>query len=210
MAERMIPDRFEPAVRAIRSLQHDPRYLGALIFGSVAEGRTNRHSDLDVVVQVGEDSPCPNVNHPGYWPHKVDITFRSLRQIADLAEPDPGNRTRAPILAHAVVLFDKTGELQALQDRMAAVRPTPPTRDDRQFIAFMAYHGDDKVRRNMGQDPDAALYSMHACIGDLLEMHFRLHERWWVSSKNVLRDLDAWDRPLAGLVRRFLATADVE
>jgi Nucleotidyltransferase domain len=206
----MIAARFEAAVDALRALEHQPRYLGALIFGSVAEGVATHHSDLDAVVLVDEDNPCPNVNHPAFWGHKVDITFRSLGQIEDLAATWAVDGARRPPLSQALILFDKTGRLHALRERLSTARPSPPTRDERQFLAFMVYHADDKVRRYLREDPDAALYSMHACVGELLKIHFRLQGVWWVSSKKVLASLDQWDRPLAGLIRRFLSTGDVE
>lgn len=40
-------------------------------------------------------------------------------------------------------------------------------------------------------------------------MHFKLHGKWWVSSKNVLKQLDVWDGELAGLVRRFVQATDI-
>lgn len=206
----MIPDRLGAAVDAIRSLEHESRYLGALIFGSVAEGEADHHSDLDVIVLVDEDNPCPNINHPGYWGHKVDISFRSIRQITELAEMWRRNGARRSSLARAMILFDKTGELPRLQQRVFVERRAPATRNDRQDAAALIYHIDDKVRRNLREDPGAALYCMHVGIGELLDQHFRLHGEWWFGSKKVLRSLDRWDRPGADLVRNFLATADVE
>lgn len=36
----------------------------------------------------------------------------------------------------------------------------------------MVYHSDDKVHRYAQEDPATALYSMHACILELLSIHF--------------------------------------
>lgn len=210
MPERMVPSRFEPAVNAIRALQGQPRYLGALIFGSVAEGESDHHSDLDAIVLVDEDNPCPNINHPGCWGHKVDISFRSIRQIAELAEMWRRRGARRSSLARALIVFDKTGELERLRQRVFMQRRAAATQDDRQDAAALLYHIDDKVRRNLSEDPDTALYCMHVGIGELLEQHFRIHGEWWFGSKKVLTALDRWDRPSANLVRHFLAATDPE
>ena len=200
----------EPAVNAVRALQNHPRYVGALIFGSVAEGDSDHHSDLDAIVLIDEDNRCPNINHPGYWGHKVDISFRSIRQIADLAEMWHRSGARRSTLARAVILFDKTGDLKRLQERLFTERRARATQDDRQDAAALVYHIDDKVRRNLREDPNTALYCMHVGVGELLEQHFRLHGEWWFGSKKVLRALDRWDPPCADLVRNFLATADLD
>ena len=62
----------------------------------------------------------------------------------------------------------------------------------------------------LSDDPISSLYSMHANIGDVLEIHFKLNGKWWVSSKNVLKSLSEWDEKLARLLGDFVATADVD
>jgi predicted nucleotidyltransferase len=82
-----VPERFVPALRAVAGLAADERYVGALIFGSVALGTAGDASDFDVRVVVGEDNPCSALNHPRVGGVKLDITFRSLRQLEqELAE----------------------------------------------------------------------------------------------------------------------------
>jgi len=49
---------------------------------------------------------------------------------------------------------------------------------------------------------------MHANIGEALKIHFKLNDRWWVSSKNVLQHLDEWDSELAELVKEFISSAE--
>ena len=75
------PQRFHAAFHAIERLQAHDRYLGALIFGSLASMEATGHSDCDVQVIVDEDNPCINVNHPFIAGVKLDLTFLSLSQL---------------------------------------------------------------------------------------------------------------------------------
>jgi predicted nucleotidyltransferase len=201
--------RFEEGVNNVRKLAKFPRYQGAFIFGSVAEGTSNDKSDLDVKVIVDEDSPCENINHPTFDGYKLDITFSSYKQITKFTETEIEKGEREPNLVRGVILFDKTGALTQLQNKVRGLKPNLYTDKDHQFIQFMLYHANNKVERSLKDDPDASLYSMHANIGEVLKIHFKLNGKWWVSSKNVLKDLDNWDEALAVLVKSFVRTADI-
>src|SRR5262249_48371884 len=162
----------------------------AFIFGSVAEGTSADKSDLDVKVIVDEDNPCENINHPTFDDYKLDITFRSFLQIKQFTEDEIKKGEREPNLTQAVILFDQSGELTALQETVRAITPHNLESKDYQFVQFMLYHANDKVERVLEDDPLSSLYSMHANIGEVLKLHFRLNGKWWVSSKNVLKRLD--------------------
>jgi hypothetical protein len=200
--------RFWRGIEAVTALSSNPRYQAAFIFGSVAEGTSTGKSDLDVKVIVDEDNPCENINHPAFDDYKLDITFRSFPQIKQFTEDEIKKGEREPNLARGVILFDKTGEVTALQGTVRGAQPSKYEPKDYLFVQFMLYHANDKVERVLVNDPLSSLYSMHATIGEVLKLHFRLHGKWWVSSKNVLKRLDEWDSELAELVRRFVATAD--
>ncbi len=202
--------RFTRAYAAIASLRTRPRYQAAFIFGSVAEGTSNQHSDLDVKVIVDADNLCENINHPGFDDYKLDITFRSMKQIEEFTEEEILSGEREPNLARAVLVFDKTGQLTALQRRVQGIKPKKYTNKDHKFVQFMIYHANNKVERALESDPSSSLYSMHANIGEILKIHYRINGKWWVSSKNVLSNLEAWDAKLASKLKKFVSTADVQ
>lgn len=205
------PDpRFDIGVSKVRKLARYPRYQAAFIFGSVAEGTSSKKSDLDVKVIVDKDSPCENINHPTFDDYKLDITFRSFSQIQDFTEDEIKKGEREPNLVRGVILFDKTGELTKLQNRVRSIQPAKYSTKDYQFVQFMLYHANNKVERVLIDDQAASLYSMHANIGEVLKIHFKLNGKWWVSSKNVLESLNEWDKPLAKLVEQFVSTANVQ
>lgn len=202
------PSRFAPALARVRALAHDDRYLGALIFGSVARGGWTDRSDLDVMVVTDEDNPCRNINHPIIGGVKLDLTFSSLTQIRQTTAETISQGARQPMIAGAVGLFDKTGGLAALLAEANAARPRPIAPDEHQLIQFLFFHMDDKIARYLDRDPLTALVSMHMNLGEALEWHYRLRGQWRVSSKWLLADLRRWDAPMADLVAQFISTAD--
>lgn len=208
--ELEVPARFLPAVRAVEALAAEDRYLAALVFGSVAEGSSTTESDLDIRVVVDEDNPCRNINHPRIGGVKLDITFVSQRQLVEQTEEELRDGRRAPMIRGGLILFDKTGRLAELTACADAVEPRPYDPAAAQLDRFMLYHANDKVERPLTSDPESSLYSMHATIGSVLQIHYRASARHWVSSKKLLADLDGWDTELATLLRRFVAVADVQ
>lgn len=200
---------FKKGVEKIAKLSQQPRYQAAFIFGSVAEGTSNDKSDLDVKVIVDEDNVCENINHPTFDDYKLDITFRSFQQIKEFTEDEIKKGEREPNLVRGVIVFDKTGELTKLQQKVRNIKSPKYSSKDYQFVQFMLYHANNKVERFLQDDSSASLYSMHGNIGEVLKIHFKLNGKWWVSSKNVLKSLDMWDKELAHLVRQFVSTADV-
>jgi len=208
-SELDVPSRFLPAVRAVEALAAEDRYRAALIFGSVAEGSSTTDSDLDVRVIVEEENPCPNINHARIGGVKLDITFRSHRQLENQIEDEIRDGRRAPMIAGGEVLFDKTGGLADLTARAGVVQPRAYDPATTQLDRFMLYHANDKVARGLRSDPESSLYSMHATIGSVVEIHYRARAHHHVSSKKLLADLETWDTDLAKLLRRFVAAGGV-
>lgn len=205
-----VSPRFQKGFNAVKLLEQHPRYLAAFVFGSVAEGTANHKSDLDVKVIVYEDNSCSNINHPVIDGYKLDITFISFKQLKAFVDDEIRKGDREPNLVRGIIIFDKTGELTKLQQQVAKTKAFKYKRSDYQFVQFMLYHANNKVERFIEDDPLAALYSMHANIGEVLKNYYKLKGRWWVSSKKVLADLEQWDKELADLVKQFISTADVQ
>ena len=205
-----IPTRFLAAYQSIARLEKYDRYLAAYIFGSFARGETTEHSDLDVNVIVDEDNSCININHPIIGGVKLDLTFISLRQLRARTDFQMKERERIPWIAETHIVFDKTSELAKLQEQARQVKPKKILPEEYQFIQFMFYHGNDKVERNLATDPTMSLFVMHVGLNDFLKYHYQLQQRWWVSSKRMLADLQCWDAPLAQLVENFSTTSDVQ
>ena len=205
-----IPGRFLAPYQCIAQLEQYDRYLGAYIFGSIARGEATAYSDLDVHIIVDEDNPCTNINHPIIDGIKLDLSFISSAQLKARTDKEMEQRERIPIIAESWIVFDKTSQLAELQEQARLVKPKKILPDQYQFIQFMFYHGNNKVERNLDTDPTTALLAMHVGLNDFLKYHYQLQQKWWVSSKRLLADLQRWDFPLAQLVEHFVATSDIQ
>ena len=114
-----------------------------------------------------------------------------------------------PIVAESIVVFDKTGALTRLRDAARQIQPKPCSPAQHREIQFAVYHVNDKASRLLVSDPAAALLVMHTGLPDLLKAHYRIHARWQVSDKRLLKDLRAWDPRLARAIEHLVVTADV-
>ncbi len=199
----MISARFEPAIRRIKNLAKYDEYVGAFIFGSVARGDADDDSDLDVKVVTKNDNPCPNINHPIINGVKLDVTFGSQDQLAQMTARQMES-SRPCMLAESVIVFDKTGHVAQLKKSCTKKNPSRYIKKDNQGVQFVVFHANDKAERHLKKDPYSSLLSMNMGLGDLLRIHYKLSGKWWVSDKRLLGDLEMWDSDLAKLVRVFL------
>lgn len=211
MSERLSvsSQRFQAAYQAIQRLASYDRYLGAFIFGSLARQEATEQSDCDVQVIIDEDNPCTNINHPLIEGIKLDLTFLSLAQLKARTQSEMEQRERMPMIAEALIVFDKTNQLATIQKQAQQTLPMKTHPEELQFLQFMFFHGNDKVERNLEADPLTALLVMHVGLNEFLKYHYRINQKWWVSSKRLLNDLHGWDLPLAELLEHFVTTSEV-
>lgn len=201
------PGRMQAAIRAIQALAREERYRAAFVFGSLARGEAGAASDVDANVVTAAPVACRSINHLRIGGVKLDVSFKSIEQLREQTDEEIAKNERVPMVAESVVLFDKDGHLTALREQARRVerRAVDPAEHD--FLQFLIFHADDKARR--ADDPSAALLAMDDGLSFLLGAHYRLHQRWWVSSKRRLDDLRGWDPAMAELVAAFVATAEV-
>lgn len=209
MATPSLKEPYLSIYRRVSSLQKYKRYLAAYIFGSVARGEENRDSDFDVIVVVDKDNTCKEINHPIINGTKLDISYRSFRQIVNDKVLGAGSGKRIPMLAESIIIFDKTGDITKLRNRFKRIRRKKPLLSDYQFMQFMIYHADNKAKRNILTDKTGSLLAMGININEILEYHYHINGRWWVSNKRLLPDLRKWDPKLAKLVEAFVLTSQV-
>ncbi|HEX6976850.1 MAG TPA: nucleotidyltransferase domain-containing protein [Patescibacteria group bacterium] len=204
-----ISEPFLTAYNKVKNLQKCDRYLGAFIFGSVVRGEQDKNSDLDVIVLVNQDNDCKEINHPIINGIKLDITFRSLKQIKEDNENTAKKGERIPIISESIIVFDKKGDLNKLKNAFKKAKPKKVMKKDFQFIHFMLYHSDNKAKRNLEDDKPSALLAMSINLNDILKFHYQINGKWWVSNKRLLPDLGDWDPKLAKLVEKFVSTSVV-
>lgn len=67
---------------------------------------------------------------------------------------------------------------QVRDRRRAAISFSTSRCSGRTYSWSIVHHSDDWVRRYGENDPPTVLYSMHACLPDLLSVHFMLKHQW--------------------------------
>jgi hypothetical protein len=203
-----IPERFIPAIQQIKNLQRNSRYFGAFVFGSIVRGETTSQSDLDVKVVIDKDS-CKNINHPFINGVKLDVSFYSFKQLGELLEHQTEKNERPPMIAESIILFDTTGKLKELQKKYQAIKPKKYSDKEYQLVQFLTFFANQKVEDNLKTNPTEALFSMYVNVNDLLKTHYKIHGRWWVSDKNLFKDLALWDATLLKIVEDFVIENEV-
>lgn len=205
--DRKVPKKFSLAITSIKGLAKRERYLAAFLFGSIVRGEVTDESDLDAKVVVNDES-CENINHPFVGGVKLDITFLSFRQLEDLLEQQKAKQERIPMLAESIILFDKTGKLGKLKKKYAKVKPKKYTKKDFQYLRYMLYHSDEKVKKAMKKGRTEAELALLMNFRSLIREHYRIHGRWYRGDKRLLNDLAQWDKLFGRIIKRFIAEKD--
>lgn len=203
--------RFTAVVNAIAALQQHDRYEGAFVFGSYVTGELYEQSDLDVVVLVTDAAACPEVSHPRLQGIPVDISFFSYEQIQHSIQETLAKGFRPkPWLYASQILFDKQGRLYELaQWVQATAQPACATQADYADIQLSCYYFLTKARKQLDNDPTAALLVMMNNLNDLLRYHYKIHGRWRVADKRILGELATWDPAMEQRLRAFLTATSV-
>lgn len=201
---------FNTAIDKVKRLQEHDRYLSAYVFGSIARGEQTKDSDLDVIVEVDKDNDCKEINHPTVNGIKLDITFRSYKQIEKDNVDVADKNKRIPMIAESIILFDKTGKLTKLRNKLKKIKRKKANKKDFQFIQFMIFHADNKAKRSLYEDKASSLLSMSINVNEILDFHYHINGRWWLSNKRLLADLRKWDPRLAKILEKFVVEIDTE
>lgn len=191
----------------ISSLKQHDRYRGAFVFGSVPRGEFKLQSDIDVKVLVkGEEHT--EVNHPIIDGIKIDISFNNLLTLIKATESEIKKRERIPMIAESIILFDKDGDLYRLKQQTTQVNPPEVKQEECKWTEYLIYNDDLKVRRAIKSDPDTALLVMHTSLQALLKIHYKKHNKWFVSNKRTFIDLASWDTCLQNLLRKLVNSSN--
>ena len=205
-----LPVHFQDAIKKIKRLKKIDCYSGAFIFGSAARGKVTKDSDLDVKIILADKKGCTTINHPFINSIKLDVTFSSFDQAKKFADDDIAKGERIPMIAESTILFDKTGKLQQLKKRAIKAKPKKLNHHDHTWIQYMVYHATDKAKRHLTSDPLSSLFSMDSNLEEMLKFHYQLNRRWWLSNKQLLKDIRKWDPKLNTLLEKFLLTHNVQ
>ncbi len=205
-----IPVKFKPVIDQLLDLQKIDRYQGVIIFGSLARGDSNDHSDVDVNIIINEDNECEKVNHPYINKIKLDLNILSLKQFNTKMDRQIKKHERIPWIAEALILFDKTGELKKLQQEAKKIKPLKIKSKEYPWINFLIYNVNAKVERYIHDQPEQALFVMTTELSYLLRIYYQLKGRWWVSNKRLLTQLAQTDTQLANYIKKFMSAPEIK
>lgn len=202
MDTKKIPDRFLPALDALKTLARRGEYEGVVILGSVGRGDTASGSDLDVIVVAHKRAACKNLSHPLIAGIELDINYLTFQQLKRRVI-DGIRGGRHILIKDAFVLFDTNGRLATLMQRISAARPKKAPKKEYYWIRTLLSRSVEKIERYAENDPVAASVAMNCDISFLLELHYQICGRWMPDSEKILFDLKEWDGALSQLLEKF-------
>ncbi len=207
----ILPTRLRPAYQALQRLERHERYLAAFIFGPVARGVAIEQSNTDVFVIVNENRAKHHLNHPMIVGVQLNLAFLTLEQFEERIrkEIDQHQRMCPVTIAESIIIFDKTKKLHHMQEEAQQLQPRIVSARYQQALQSMLFQCHKKAEHFLEEDPSTALLVMHMDLINMLLVHYKQQQKWWVDPQHVLADLSTWDLKLAQLVRDFLATGEV-
>ena len=178
--------------------------LGVLTAGSRLRGEGDAHSDIDLVVLIGQPRrQRRNIVVDGV---EVEMFLNPLARMRQYLEEDRacGRGLMQHMLSTGQIIYDAQGSLADLQ-RVAAAEwaaGPPPLSQAQQWQTRYA-HADSlrDIADVLVLDPDRAAYLLGALLPRVVDDHYRIQRHWCWKPKRVLLDLATWDEPAASLAR---------
>jgi predicted nucleotidyltransferase len=205
-----IPKKFRPALDKIKTLGKEDGYLGAFLFGSATRGELDDQSDLDVYVVVSDSCHCKDTSHPCVEGIKLDISFKSLSALEEDMLEQLKKDDRIPMICESEILFDKTGKIQNLKDRLLEQPRKKLTKNDLRTHRFLINHFHEQVIKTLRKNKDHGLVAMNVRLEDIIKRHYMLSRRHRVSPKRLMDDLNKWDKKFYKLIMNFVKENEID
>lgn len=199
-----LPERFHAAWLAVaRELHDDAEVLGAVCAGSPLRGEAGPNSDLDFYVIV---SGTARQRRTFVAEGEIVEMFRNPKaKVLRYFEED--DVPAMDMLAYGHVVLDRDGtlaELRELARSKLEAGPEELSEEKRNWTRYLVWDSYLDVKDLLAaDDASAALGLMHKTVWRAVEQHYALNRRWRAKPKRMLRDLRAWDEPLAAMVAEF-------
>jgi len=179
--------------------------LGILRYGS-NDGLSGNGGDLDLFVIVSERPDDVESLHFYVGDTPVDLNVRTL---TDLQRDQPLTEIDSAI-ADAEILFDRNGQVAAMQQQVEAKCPKPLTEHQIAWERFCQQHVLDKVRGRLESHPTLAALLLNTNIHWLMSSYFRIRALPYTGEKNALEWLRANDPTVIEMIADFYATPSLE
>ena len=206
----------------IARLKRHEQVEGLLQIGSLTKNTLTPASDYDLVI-VLRDAPQPwyvGVTHiDGRFTDLVFVAASALESVQALTSPVSSNHELAPItrwLENGVIVFDRTGRVQHVQDQVRHSEWMQPVDDQAAYSAWFAINYNLVVAQRMVYATDT-LYQTTARIRmavyghmDLWFGYFSIRRMAWDGDKAAVRYLLQNDPPFLEAYQQFIAATTPE
>jgi len=199
-----IPKKFRSALNKIKALEKENCCLGVFLFGSSVRGELDDQSDLDVYVVVSDSCHCKDTSHPCVSGVKLDISFKSLSALEEGMTDQFNKDDRVPMICESEILFDKTGKIQELKNRLLKTPRKKLAKSDLRMYRFLINHFHEQVKKTLKKNKDHGLVAMNVRLEDIIKRHYKLSRKYRVSPKRLMDDLKKWDEKMHDLVINFV------
>jgi predicted nucleotidyltransferase len=195
-----IPLRFQNAARlAVQKILEQPDVIGFVLAGSVAQGTSDEHSDLDFYVITNGNERwrlCWMLENV-----PVEVFFNPFTFLQTRIEHDAAAlqmlATGIPILEHP--------ELRILQEKARGILTQPPkvcTQNELEFDRFNTMEYVFETRSVF--DKDSYPYFVPQALVFMIKAIYRKNRWWDVKPKHILTDLQSRAPELAALANTIL------
>lgn len=163
----------------ISQYSHDKNVLGIMLCGSVARNKSDQHSDIDIYILLKEKGKLARKNFIDNG-IRVDIIFNSIFEANNYLteEKTSFRKMTSHLLAHGVILFQRTTELKIMQ-LTANKNLNLKIKLSKEEILMHKYSIDDfwgEVQRDLKNNDYLAFgLDSHLLLSNILELFLKLH-----------------------------------
>lgn len=191
-------------------LRDNANIAGLIRYGSDPEPGDYRTGDLDFFVVLYGEAPAVESLHFDVNGLPVDLNLLTLVALERL---EPEFTFPALALRHGVVVFDRSGAVEAALNRLEAafvkLRPQAPSAHTVSFMRHGHRHLLDKLRGRLETEPLLANLLLNTNVHWLLESYFRLRGLPFGGERQALAYLREHEAGLYRQLEAFYATDDL-
>lgn len=188
--------------KKIKHLVKDPEVKGIAIFGSVARGDYDAHSDIELKVIDKEikKSKVSLIREEG-----VDFNIHFSPSVNFKKRKKVKWRIKPPF-AESWIVIDETGELKELKqfDQKVSKRGREPLEEGEK--SSLQHRLIELIRecKRFRNDPVTFFLLLSEFVVNALKLYYALNQIWWPGPKKVMRDIEDRDPDIASLIKKIV------
>lgn len=187
--------------------KRDKDVLGIILFGSLARGKFDEYSDIDVYLLTKRKKKYSRTNFLS-GKFRIDILIDSVKEAKKYLCEDRYNvrRVTSHMLACGKIIYRRTKDIEKIQ-RIAKKNIKLKTKYNKDEILMHKYSIDDfwgEVQRDCKKrDYTAFGLDSQLLMNNIIELFLKLHRTFWRRSDETAETLIKLDKSFALKVSRF-------